>query len=460
MSVFSHRILLPINVVGELIRTGDACGATDSDRRQFPWYWSASSRTRTATDRVSTAGSQLPTPPMNSIDDRLNELESALDDQQAQIEAHEETIAAQQATIEAQRERLAAVENSGGVSMPMSRRGALTAGGVLGLLGLGAGTASAQGSGQIGTSDRPVETLYTQKLSGGLTNGSEIRDLVGFGLEIYETDGRLDVNWDNADGLDEFGKIRSDPILELITESDMKAGHILGGHSSNSIEADFAAVISGGGGDDSESNRIWEGGNYGTIGGGASNEVGGLGATIAGGGGVDQTFVGNAAHGDWTAIGGGRENTAEGTAATVPGGDNNAAAGDYSFAVGREAKVKEEHNGAFVVGDSSTTEIESQNENEARFQMNVVAEDVIANGEVTADSDVIAEGNVVANAFELVDKQGEPMLNEGEGILYISDGSEGDDEEDPNEGDLVYGYNDAESTETVVVAEKPDNGEA
>jgi len=91
--------------------------------------------------------------------------------------------------------------------MPMSRRGALAAGGALGLLGLGAGTASAQGSGQIGTSDMPIETLYTQKLNGGLTSGSEIRDLVGVGLEIYETDGRLDVDWSAADELDGDGRV-------------------------------------------------------------------------------------------------------------------------------------------------------------------------------------------------------------------------------------------------------------
>jgi len=144
---------------------------------------------------------------MNSIEDRLDTLESVVDEQQAQIETHKETIAAQQETIDAQRERLAAVENDGGVSMPISRRGAIAAGGALGLLGLGAGTASAQGSGQIGTSDTPVETLYTQKLSGGLTNGSEIQDLVGFGLEIYETDSRLDVDWSDADELNEDGRL-------------------------------------------------------------------------------------------------------------------------------------------------------------------------------------------------------------------------------------------------------------
>lgn len=117
---------------------------------------------------------------MNSIDHRLTELESALEDQQARIEAHEETIAAQQATIEAQRERLAAVENDGGVSMPMSRRGALTAGGALGLLGLGAGTASATtGTGQIGTESNSVDTVFTNAVKNSANEDIEITSTVG-----------------------------------------------------------------------------------------------------------------------------------------------------------------------------------------------------------------------------------------------------------------------------------------
>jgi len=438
-------------------------GVRVSDFRCFPAIVSSCSSTAADPVLIST---------MNSIEARLDALESLVDDQQTQIESHKETIAAQQETIDAQRERLDAVEGGGGVSLPISRRGALTAGGALGLLGLGAGTASAAGTGQIGTGDRPVDTVYTQKLNGGLTEGEEINNLLGWGLQIYPTEqlgvdfdvaNHLDtwgnVGWENATHLDETGKIRSDPVLELTTENDTKAGHILGGHSANSIEADFAAVISGGGGDDTESNRIWEEGNYGTIGGGASNKLGGIGATIAGGGGFDMAdgaFVGNTANGDWTAIGGGRENTAEGTAATVPGGDNNTASGDYSFAVGRGAKVKEEHNGAFVVGDSSDTEFESQKQDEAWFQMNVVAEDVIANG------DVIAEENVAANAFELVELRGDTAtdeLSESEGMIYISEGEDGGDEDQfGDKGDLVYGYNDSEGNiERVVIAENPHN---
>jgi len=120
---------------------------------------------------------------MTSIEERLNKLESLVDDQQAQIEAHKKTIAAQQETIDAQRERLDAVENDdGGVSMPISRRGALQAGGALGLLGLGAGTANATtGTGQIGTELNSVDTVFTNTI----TNSD------GENIEIAATDDSL-----------------------------------------------------------------------------------------------------------------------------------------------------------------------------------------------------------------------------------------------------------------------------
>jgi len=294
---------------------------------------------------------------MNSIEDRLDTLESLVDDQQATIEAHEETIAAQQATIEAQRERIAAVEDDGGVSMPMSRRGALTAGGALGLLGLGTGTASAQGSGRIGTPDTPVSEVYTNALS---------------------------VN----------GNIQSPELLRLITHSENgNSGNFVSGFEFNRIEATEGAVISGGGGGLGDFiNLISEDGDYGTISGGINNEV----------------------HGE---------------AATVPGGDNNTAAGNYSFAVGRDAKARD--NGAFVVGNSQDDEFESKKEDEARFQM-----------------------NVVANAFELVEKRSVPgsdELADGEGLLYIADEDIADLAAEEN--DLLYSFNNGDTIETGVASE-------
>jgi uncharacterized coiled-coil protein SlyX len=66
------------------------------------------------------------------------------------------------------------------------------------------------------------------------------------------------------------------------------------------------------------------------------------------------------------------ENTASGLAATVPGGSTNTADGDYSFAAGREAKTNG-HDGAFVFGDSTSTNIQAQNDDEVRSQMPIHA---------------------------------------------------------------------------------------
>ena len=269
---------------------------------------------------------------MSDIETRLTKLESLVESQQE--------------TIEAQRERLDAFEDDSGISLPISRRRALQAGGALGLLGLGAGTASASGSGQIGTTDTPVGTVYVDRLN-------------------------LDRN------------IRSDDVLRLVSktgENNSDSGNFIVGHQNNSIDANKGAVISGGGvnlGDGSH--QIGEDGDFGTISGGSNNTVNGF-------------------------------------AATVPGGSENSATGDHSFAVGYRAKAT--NPGAFVVGDSSFDHIESQNEDEARFQM-----------------------NVVANAFNLVDET-DDADEPAEGRLYVDN------------GDLMYEYD----GDSVTIENDPSNG--
>jgi hypothetical protein len=86
--------------------------------------------------------------------------------------------------------------------------------------------------------------------------------------------------------------------------------------------------------------------NFGAIGGGRGNSVGGYGAVISGGG--DNEVVGNEA-----TVGGGDANSAGGQYATVPGGANNTAAGTSSFASGQYAQAN--HNGSFVWSDSTAT---------------------------------------------------------------------------------------------------------
>ena len=115
---------------------------------------------------------------MSDIDDRLDQLESQLEQQQE--------------TIEQQRERIADLEvddsteeNEDAETMPaVSRRGALTAGGVLALLFGGVGTASANPQGQVGTSQYPLSKLYTEELNGGVTGNSQLTNLVGEGLTL------------------------------------------------------------------------------------------------------------------------------------------------------------------------------------------------------------------------------------------------------------------------------------
>ena len=65
-----------------------------------------------------------------------------------------------------------------------TRRAVLTSGSVLGLFGLGVGSASADSQGQVGTSTDELNSLYTAQLNGGITGDTELTSLVGNGLQI------------------------------------------------------------------------------------------------------------------------------------------------------------------------------------------------------------------------------------------------------------------------------------
>ncbi len=132
---------------------------------------------------------------MSTIEDRLDRLESLVEQQQ-------ETIEDQQETIRKQRERIADLEadKSDGDEntddpereeaddpqpTAVNRRTALKAGGLLAALGVGAtATASADPSGQIGTSSAPLEALYTDELYGneGTVTVQDTLDLNGNNL--------------------------------------------------------------------------------------------------------------------------------------------------------------------------------------------------------------------------------------------------------------------------------------
>ena len=127
---------------------------------------------------------------VDRLEERFDRLESLVERQQATIEA-------QRATLDQQRERIAALEaetNTGatasdsGEAALVDRRDALKAGGLLALLFGGAGTASADSQGQVGTSADPLQALYTAALNGPITDGGggprPLTKLPGDGLAI------------------------------------------------------------------------------------------------------------------------------------------------------------------------------------------------------------------------------------------------------------------------------------
>ena len=165
---------------------------------------------------------------------------------------------------------------------------------------------------------------------------------------------------------------------------------VIGGGNGNAVDAE-EAVIGGG-----EANSAT--GYYATVAGGANNEATEQGATVGGGGGASSR-TGNTATGQYATVAGGTDNHATSNSATVAGGSENSASGggatvsggvfnqaigdastvaggqsniasaNNSFAAGRKATAQ--HAGAFVVGDSSSTEVTSFREDEARFQIDL-----------------------------------------------------------------------------------------
>lgn len=123
-----------------------------------------------------------------------------------------------------------------------------------------------------------------------------------------------------------------------------------------------AATVSGGAANEASSTNA-------TVGGGVGNKASGFRATIGGGGGIGGGW--NTASGSHSTVGGGRRNHTNGNWATVPGGSENVAHADLSFAAGRRAYAV--HRGAVVFGNSSSTLVRSERENEVRSQMPVYA---------------------------------------------------------------------------------------
>ena len=344
---------------------------------------------------------------MSDIDDRLDRLESLVEQQQE--------------TIERQRERIAELEcedrddegdANAEITPAVSRRGALTAGGLLALLFGGVGTASANPQGQVGTSSKPLDGLYTDDLYGnsGAISVQNALDLVNSdsikvdGTEAITFDGNQNVTIPNGNltlngnsvtdstgsltlgtKLDTNGNTLTDTSGELTIDvnsqramrvyepdtavstggSDDNPPNLIFGHGDNDTgDTEVHGATIGGGGEELTPNTVE--GDYATVGGGKGNKVTANYGTIGGG------SRNEAKEKEYATVAGGSLNSASGEYSTVAGGYQNFAKGDYSFAAGRKAETQDSkyntHQGAFVWGDGTSNKVRSQAANQVVFQ--------------------------------------------------------------------------------------------
>ena len=312
-----------------------------------------------------------------SLRAKVQRLESLVEHQQEtieQLQARQEPDSAD-ASERAEQETPAEDETTTdeGLSTPVSRRGVLTATGALGLLGLGAGSASAS-SGQIGTSSSPLNKLYTDELNGGVTGGTSLTDLAGSGLTIDDS-GNLNASGGGSTSelVTSGNSLTAAQVFDggtTVSESDdsSDAPLIINGHPSNNTGGvdPFGATIAGGGGDSANSNDNEASADFATVGGGKANSA---------------IYT-------YSTVGGGRSNTTNESYATIPGGRSNTADGEYSFAAGRKANTNS-NDGAFVWGDSSSTSVTAGAADEVRFQAK--------GGFVIENGNVDAQGGTVEN---------------------------------------------------------------
>jgi len=145
-------------------------------------------------------------------------------------------------SIDAQADEHQVTEDEDAVTDPTtSRRSVLSAAALLGVLGLGSGFAAGRSSaaaqpssaeGQVGTASRPIETLHAAEISGPVTGGTAVTDLLGPGLSVQS--GAL-----TAAGASQWIEADADDLLEprspatgidvSAVETDELAGSVTGG---------------------------------------------------------------------------------------------------------------------------------------------------------------------------------------------------------------------------------------
>jgi hypothetical protein len=245
-------------------------------------------------------------------------------DVQERLDRLESLVEQQQETIQQQRERIAELagsDNDEETALLANRRNALKTGGLLALLFGSVGTASADSQGQVGTSNDPLQALYTANLHGdsGSVTANDTLDLSGNSLTDSSGDLTVEASSGNGVTLNTNGSSRA---LELGVPTDngsnTAGGNVVAGHPNNAVNSSAVGVVIGGGGANNDRENT-VGGNYATVGGGTNNTASGTGATVGGG-------DGNTVDGNYATVGGGIRNSASGTA-SVSGGDGNTASG-------------------------------------------------------------------------------------------------------------------------------------
>ena len=133
----------------------------------------------------------------------------------------------------------------------VSRRGMLLTGGVLGLLGLGSGSAAAAtGSGQIGTTTTPLKTIFANEINGGVTGDTALTSLVGGDLSI-DGSGNLTTGGSAGPFADEDSDNLVEPTGSLTgidvtdVETDTLSGSLTGDTEVTSITGDGLSISSG-----------------------------------------------------------------------------------------------------------------------------------------------------------------------------------------------------------------------
>lgn len=333
----------------------------------------------------------------------------------------------------------------------IGRRGAL---GLLGLIGLGAlmGQSTAQPPAKQWQRDQDADgnALFNLGVLTMAEDSEGIVEFAGEGLEI--TDNQLTIDLDvlpdgcqcNAGryieldeenneliftGAAEWGNDYTDASNDASGDAAVVAGGeyneataehaTVGGGEDNLAEAE-AATLSGGAFNHAS-------GDFSTLAGGQDNAANGVNSAVGGGFEVfadGKYAVGsggltNNATGDGSAVGGGFENGADGLGATVPGGSGNNADGDYSVAAGRNAYAN--HDGAFVVGNSTVDRVSSNNAEEVRFQAGggFVVEDLNTGNEAPLTYDSGTGELLVDNSSAQYKTNIEPLNPSPEAVLDL-----------------------------------------